>query len=268
MDKTQRYAKRVEDDSVLESLSNIIGTQFNLRLARVLRSKVVLFVEGRDMVILRKMASTLGLVNIEKELHVTIIPLEGYSNKDLVTPFAWLTQHMLSNTIKVFVILDSDYRPAELAESIEKEFSTIGINAHVWRRKELESYLITPSVIARLAGLPEPTIEKMLYQVTDELRMEVLSQSVSEQQHRERSLRIDPATIIKEINKQLDDSWDELSYRLGVVPPKSLISKMNQRLSLLGNPTINSRKLANEHYMMEIPNEMSTILTEINRACL
>src|ERR1700735_2012236 len=61
VEKSRKSARRARDDSELELLSAALGTAFNLRLARALRSRVALFVEGQDMTILRRFAKTLGL---------------------------------------------------------------------------------------------------------------------------------------------------------------------------------------------------------------
>jgi hypothetical protein len=60
VDKTNRRAVTAPDDATLGQLSAAIGTQFNIRLAKALRSRVVLFLEGDDMKVLRAVAETLG----------------------------------------------------------------------------------------------------------------------------------------------------------------------------------------------------------------
>jgi hypothetical protein len=53
VDKSARRGRRARSEGDLEMLSNTLGTAFNLRLARALKSKVALFVEGQDMVMLK-----------------------------------------------------------------------------------------------------------------------------------------------------------------------------------------------------------------------
>lgn len=153
IEKSRRRSRRAEDTADLESLSRTLGTAFNLRLARALRSRVALFVEGQDMTVLRKLAKTLDMPALATERSITVMPLEGYSRHVQVEPFAWLCRNLLPEAIKVYVLLDHDYRPEEVSSRLEAEFASQGIGAHVWRRKELESYLLTPSVIADALAL-------------------------------------------------------------------------------------------------------------------
>ena len=87
IDRSRRRASRPRTDADCEMLSATLGTAFNLRLAKALRSRVAAFVEGHDMVFLRRLAKTLGLTSVESESGLTIIPLKGYSNWGQVGPF-------------------------------------------------------------------------------------------------------------------------------------------------------------------------------------
>ncbi len=111
VEKSRKSARRAREDSELELLSAALGTAFNLRLARALRSKVALFVEGQDMTILRRFAKTLGLTLLSAGTGVTTIPLRGYSRWSQVSPFAWLCQNLFPKALTIFVVLDHDYRP-------------------------------------------------------------------------------------------------------------------------------------------------------------
>ena len=61
IDKSKRTARRPKSEAEYEALTAALGTAFNLRLARALRSRVAVFVEGNDMVVLKRFAKTLGL---------------------------------------------------------------------------------------------------------------------------------------------------------------------------------------------------------------
>ena len=265
IDKNRPHALKLKDNAILESLSESIGTQFNLRLARALRSKVALFLEGKDMVVLRRLCKTLGLEKLEREIGITIIPMHGYSKKDHVQPFAWLSEKILTKTLALFVILDHDYRPEEVSRNIEKEFAASGIEAHIWRRKELESYIITPSVIARITGCEERRVKELLLQATDKLQNSVFGQILSKYQEYERPTGVDAATTAIKVKEQFDKRWPSLEYRIEVAPAKQVISNLNQLLRQEGKRTVSARSLASEHEQYEIPSEMIDILVKINQ---
>ena len=130
VEKSNRRARRTKKDSDLQLLSSALGTAFNLRLAKALRSDVALFVEGDDMTVVGQFAKTLGFDAIANERGITVIPLKGYSRWGEVTPFAWLTRQLLPDAIRIFVILDRDYRP---------DVCDHGRRARVWKRRDLGS---------------------------------------------------------------------------------------------------------------------------------
>ena len=180
VEKSRKRARRPDDTAQLEILSKALGTAFNLRLARALRSKVALFVEGQDMVVLRRLARTLEMNALSTERGVTVIPLEGYSRWVQVSPFAWLCRSLLPEAIQIFVILDHDYRPEQISAKVEEAFKAEGMTAHIWKRKELESYLLTPAVIARLAGASIEVVTVMLEEVTASMEGYVFGQMLGE----------------------------------------------------------------------------------------
>ena len=133
--KDRRRAVRAPTDAVLSDLSTAIGSQSDLRLARALRSKAVLSVEGQDSRILRDFASTLGALELIKETNLITVSLGGYTNWEHVEPFKWLTESLLEGAVKVLVVLDRDYRSEGQAREVVKRLAAIGIQSHVWRRK-------------------------------------------------------------------------------------------------------------------------------------
>jgi energy-coupling factor transporter ATP-binding protein EcfA2 len=160
VDKGRRRSIRAPDSDVLTQLMTAIGTHFNIRLARALQAKRVLFVEGEDMRILRHLADAVGATRVAKETDIVVIPLRGYSNWDRIEPFVWLVRDLLHGSVDVFVILDRDYRTDDEVRRVTRALNEIDVFAHVWRRKELESYLLESALIARALGISESEAER------------------------------------------------------------------------------------------------------------
>ncbi len=113
IDKTRRHATSLKDDSLLEKLSNTLGSQFNLKLASAMRSRVALLVEGKDMKVLRRIARTIGATSIATDDGVTVIQLNGFSNNGHVEPFKWVVDDLLNGAVACHLLLDRDYRADE-----------------------------------------------------------------------------------------------------------------------------------------------------------
>jgi hypothetical protein len=268
IDKSQKRARRAEDGADLEVLSKALGTAFNLRLARALRSKTAVFVEGKDMVILQQFAKILDMKALATEKRITVIPLEGYTRSVQVSPFAWLCRSLLPEAIKIFVALDHDYRPQSLSDKLEEEFAKEGIVAHIWKRKELESYLLTPSVIARVTGLTVEGVSQMLDEISLAMEGFVFARMHSERTQLERPTGKDPATITEQFKNEFDEFWRDPDARLHACPAKDVIAEFNKRLQGSGKKAVSARALARSHLAYEIAPEMVALLRRVEETTL
>lgn len=185
VDKTNRRAVTAPDDATLGQLSAAIGTQFNIRLAKALRSRVVLFLEGDDMKVLRAVAETLGADRLARELDIAIVPLGGYSRASEIEPFRWLNEHFLKESVQEWVVLDRDYRSEAEVSRTKKEFAQLGIKCHVWKKKELESYLLVPRAIAKRSGTEASWIAEQLDEIATGMKTLVQSAMGSTRQARD-----------------------------------------------------------------------------------
>ncbi|RSM38150.1 hypothetical protein DMA12_34290 [Amycolatopsis balhimycina DSM 5908] len=266
VEKGRKNARRARDEATLEQLSSTLGTAFNLRLARALRSRVVLFVEGQDMAVIRRFSKTLRLANIELEKGITVIKLEGFSRFNHVAPFTWLRDELLPEAIKVHILPDRDYRSNAAISGIEQDFDEAGISAHIWRRKELESYLLTPSVIARLSGLTEAEATEALSNATLAMENDVFSRLLGDRIQEEKSGSRHAVDVTAKFKTEFDEEWTDLTFRLYHCPAKQVIARLNDWLQTQGKKSVSSRSLASAHRVGEIAPEMADALRQINAA--
>ncbi len=266
VDKSRRRSVRRPAAATLEDLSSQIGSGFNLRLAAALRARTVLFVEGQDMTVLRRLASKVGAEALAEERGCAVIGMNGFSRWVHVEPFQWLLESFLEGAVDVFVLLDRDYRSDVQVQKIEATLRSSDINAHVWRRKELESYLLDEPAIARASGLPAPTIQSELSLITEGLTGEVHPEFIASRQADEgRSARA-PSTVLREILDELDENSADPEWRLRRYPPKRIISLLNARLQELGAKTVSPAKLARLIRPTSVDPEMSNWLQDVNNS--
>ena len=266
IDKSRKAGIRVKNDIMLDTLSESVGTSFNLRLAKALKTRAVLFVEGKDMKLLSVVCSKLGLKSLEREYNITTIMLDGKSGSKNVVPFKWLHKNMLSNTKQMFVVLDRDYQSEQECTEIEKSFHENGVHAHIWRRKELESYFINSSVISRILDISISDVEQILLEASNVLENKVLSQIVDDQVKRDRKDKTgkDISITFMEVKDEFDKNWKKMSYRVQVTPAKKFISQINVILDRRQLPTISAKKLVACHNAIDIPDEMADVLRMID----
>lgn len=263
VDKRRSRALRPRTEGELEMLSATLGTAFNIRLARALRSRVAVFVEGQDMNVLRRFAKTLKCTAIENEEGITVIPLTGYTHWGKVEPFAWLCKELLPQAIDVCVILDRDYRVDETVDEVQRSLSQAGIIAHIWERKELESYVLTPSVVARLSGASVEHITVQLDAISLDMSTDVFARLLEERLKSEISGQRSLVTVTSEFKMEFDQLWMDPGFRMRVCPPKQMLSQLNGHLQSAGHKPVSSAGLARSHKASEIATELADVLRGI-----
>jgi energy-coupling factor transporter ATP-binding protein EcfA2 len=261
IDKGRRRSIRAPDDEVLVELVGAIGTQFNIRLARAIRATRVLFVEGDDMKLLRHLAETVGATNLSREIDMAVIPLQGYSNWDRIEPFAWLVRDLLRGSVEVFVALDRDYRSDGDARSVKARLRAIGVDAHIWRRKELESYLLDPEVIADVVGITPAEAIGYLSAATETLEAFVADRVGSERaRHEPPAAR---AAIAKDARAEIASIWKSADRRCHLCPAKEVLSRVNQQLVRDGHKAVSFQRLARSMNSDCVPSEMRGFLLKV-----
>jgi len=263
IDKSLESGIRAKDDAVLEAISDAVGSQFNLRLAKALRARVALFVEGDDVTLLSRLAAKAGVERVALENGIAVISLNGYSHWPQIEPFSWLIQHLLGNAVRPYVILDRDYRPDSLVAEVIHKLDQHNIPAHIWRRKELESYIINSDVMSRLSGAPRAEIDTWLDVTVDNLETQVFSQMLNERVRFETNAKHHMAEITAEFKEEFDHAWRDREFRLKRSPAKEILSAVNGKLSTEGYKTFSARALASEHRFSELPDELVSVLEGI-----
>src|SRR5690606_26343604 len=61
-----------------------------------------------------------------------------------------LLKETVDKDVKIYSIFDSDYHTETEISARIKEAKEIGVNIHIWSRKEVENYLVVPAAILRI----------------------------------------------------------------------------------------------------------------------
>jgi ABC-type cobalamin/Fe3+-siderophores transport system ATPase subunit len=258
-------AVREPKDKLLLDLSVALGTQFNLRLARALKTQTVLFVEGDDLKILSRLATTLKLARLQRERGIAVIPLGGFDRWEHIEPFQWLMAEFFEDAASVHVILDRDYRVEDSIERVRRQLRKAGVSPHIWRRKEIENYLLSGTAIARLSGASEEWVKEALAECAESLEDDVYAQVQAEYTRYYRKSGRDETTIQREAKQRADSIWRDPGRRLHVCSGKDLVRLLNGRLSRAGHDPVGLPGLAKALRQAEIPDEVKSVLESIEQ---
>jgi energy-coupling factor transporter ATP-binding protein EcfA2 len=263
IDRDARRAVAAETHPDIDSLIALLGINFNLRLAPLLRARVAVFVEGDDTKILRALARTLNKEGIGAEVEIVIVPMEGASNWRRLVSFNWLLEELLHKALSGYVILDRDYKSQELQEQITSTLADAGLTVHFWQRHEMENYLLVPSAIQRATGMPANEVVDFLRDETLALAEKVLFDYVG-------ALTEDPTVKTRDTRKLLQlaadcrgEWWSDESLRTYRCPGKELLRRLNDHLRDHGYQQVSASNLAKRLWRDEVPQEVVHFLNVI-----
>lgn len=260
--RNRKRSERAPKPEVMGELSNALGTQFNLRLARALRAKAVVFVEGDDTKIIRNVARTVGAEAVAAERDVVAIPLRGFDRWHGLAAFTWMLDDFLEKSVTAWVILDRDYRTQRMVNSIEKKLADAGANPHIWARHELENYLVSAAAISRLTGADEDWVDEAISKATDDLRDAAFA-GLTNAEMTGPSKEKNPGKASVKAQRRLEKAWSDTQTRRNLVAGKELLAGIRRRLQEAGFGATTDRSLSTELRSHEIPHEMTQLLRAI-----
>ncbi len=266
MDRTRTRAYRAPDDESLNTLAGQLGSQFNLRLAKVLRARHTLFVEGSDASYLKDLARLIGAVAFANEVHLAIVPIEGWSNQFRAEAFGWVNDKLLKGSMSATILLDRDYHADSHVEHVQQHFESAGLGCHIWKRKEIESYFLHPGAMARATTASEEEIAASLARTTAGMYEDVIFQFVATaKQDNSGDRHLADSTIARRFIPWLRELWTDPAERLYRCPAKEVLSAVNTQLSATGHKTLTFNGIIRKLQPHDVPEEAVHLIRSINR---
>src|ERR1022692_95971 len=200
VDKKRRAGQRLRDVDAVQTVLDQIGSSQNITLTRLARNRRVLFVEDEyDFGIIRRFAQRLGYTELASGSEVTAVPSNGFSSWERVHALGWGIPRTLGQNLLIAVVYDRDYWSAEHIDDVRKKLEVSTAFVHFHSRKEIENYLLIPSVFARALidavverkergefkdhTLPtEQDVRTLLAEITDSERSAVQAQYIARRQ--------------------------------------------------------------------------------------
>lgn len=270
VDRSRRRADRPKQDGALTMLGRRLGSGLELGIARALRSSVALFVEGQDMRVLAKIASLVDAKALASGRDYAVIPLGGLSRYGVAGAFAEVVG-ALGGTVNVQVLLDRDLRCDAAVTEISDELVAQGAIVHVWQRRELENYLLTPSGVAGATGIDLSVAKTLLDAAIESCAADTLTELQTQRlEERERGLGVTKRTAVKTVLEaaklEHDRAWRTLEGRSSIVDAKRAIHALNADLQGRKLKTVNSDKLAAHIDPTDIAVDMRAVLAQLDDA--
>jgi len=162
-------------------------------------------------------------------------------------------------------LVDRDYHSPEYVDAMITNMKTAGLECLVWERKELESYLLVPSALARVSGCSIHEIDALLAGITQNMYEDVLFQHMATaKQDFPEKRRLADQTIGKDF-RWLKEAWKDPGARLWRCPPKDVLSELNGALQNRGKQAISVERLASSLRADDVPDEMKKVIHRVEK---
>lgn len=261
VDKKQKKMQYAGNYKAVQYIVNNLGSDYNLALIRLGSVKKCLFVEGKDIKTLTKIQSIINLKNPIMIDQLPSVELGGWSRFTEALGTSRLFFDETKGDIKTFCILDRDYHTEQEIDDLYKKAKENYLELHVWKKKELENYLLTPKSIFKITNLPEGKYEEFyetLFEKIDDLKDQtrggILDQLVKSDKSKT------PSYFLKDADEILNKKWDTLENRLSLANGKDLISLINDFIKTKYNRSCSRAKLLEALSPTDIDCEMKDVV--------
>ena len=281
VNKRFQSARRIKDVHELQQIFSALGSNLNPTLTQLAKTRRVVFVEGKDFQILSRFARRLGLEAAANRADFAIVQVEGY-NPTRVRDLATGMEKTLGEKLLKIVIFDRDYRSEEEAAYITGELKKFCWHAVVHSRKELENFLLVPSVLERAIAknikergeaatdCPEFTesIQHRLMTLSKDMKAAVFSRILDGSQKFKRSIRDSEhnVTIFETGLNEIDAKWGIFEERMKLVGGKDLFSELNGYLQKTYRVNLSIRSVADSFKRPEMCPEIVELLMKLDEA--
>lgn len=266
VDKKRKSSVFATTFTTLNKAINMMGSIHNIALSRLWSSKKMLIVEGKDVAILKRIQEVIDPRNNDPIDLIPNIPIGGWGGWSYAVGSKLLLKNAGDDTIKVYCIFDSDYHTKKEIADRYTDAKAMGVNLHVWNKKEIENYLIVPSAICRMiaaektntAIIDETIVKDVLDIIIDKLKDNVIDCIATEIHNKNKKLSVKTANI--RARTLVAKKWRN---KIDIVSGKEVLKRLNEWAESKYGASFSVNKLAKELRQDEIDNELREVITGI-----
>ena len=263
VDKKSRKMHYATDMQAVQKIVDDIGTVSNLALMRLGDARKCLFVEGKDLKILTKIAEKILGNQIDSLEVLPHVSINGFHNLRETFGAAKLFHDETKGMIKCICILDSDYYPEDMLEKNYEEAKANFLELHIWKRKELENYILEPNVLFRLSKQSTDMYEcflQELEELVDTYENRVFDQYA---EHILKYRKVDVSTANAEARTYMRKMWTNLQNKLALVGGKNFMKQLNSWFRKKYSVNLSVTKIISEFQEDEFDGEIIRMIRKI-----
>lgn len=277
IDKRRQSADRLKDISGVQRALDNMGSNQNITLTALAKSRRVLFVEGiHDFRLIRRFARKRGMHELSSGRGITILESGGFGSWEKITVLASGISEALGVPLMIGAIYDRDYFCNEQIENVLSCLSKNLRMSFVLERKEIENYLLVPCVLNRAIARelasqrPERFCESeavdcdgLIDDITKPLKNDVLSQLMARRLDYLGHTGEDKSQIYSEVLAKFEKRWNDLQTRIALVPGKEVLSILRNRVQETYGVTLTDTRIAEAMNRNDVPTDMCNLLSAL-----
>lgn len=270
VDRRQPQSRFATSLPAVQRIVNHVGSVHNLQLARLWNARQCILVEGNDFQLLCEFYDALFPGNPDGLATTPNMSIGGWGGWHYAVGSSMLLKNAGGENIRVYCILDSDYHTDQQKSERHAQAKEHGVNLYIWSRKEIENYLLVPSVIQRVIAtraakrVTPPNEQEVLAQlqsICDELKDEIFDAIATELLAQNRGLGQGGAN--KRARSILDDRWKSNEDRLSIISGKAALSRLSHWSQEQFGVSLTASAIARSFKTNEVPQDMRTVLEAI-----
>lgn len=283
IDKRRQRGRRVECPSELAEVFVVLGSNLNPILTQLVKTRRVVFVEGKDFQIISKFSRKINRAQIASRSEFTVVPVGGF-NPERIKSLKEGMQAALGEKIRVAAIFDRDYRSQAECDAVTRKCEQFCDLVFVHECKEIENFLLEPNAIDQAADRMlkdnnrrtnsdkkyEPCAERILESFASEVKNHVISRHLSIRRRFEKSNSPgqDEVNSDEVALSEFEQLWNEPSIRNKMVPGKEALSALNRSLQEKHGVSVTSTSIIDAMQIDNVPkgiiNLIEALLSFVN----
>ena len=268
VDKKSRKMQYANTYRAVQDVISNLGSEHNLSLVRLGNAQKCVFVEGNDIKTLTKIQNVLYPSNQYSLDELPTVALGGWGRYKEALGAARLFYDETHGEIRTYCILDRDYHTDDEIKELYTLAEENHLILHIWERKELENYILSPLALAKVAGVP---IEGTEYQGFCNSLFEELEQlaaqtkdSLLDQYHKQDKSK-NPSYFRPMVDARFNPMWETLLGRLSIVGGKDALSLVNSWIKRTFKKSSSRARIIAALTADDIPAEMKSVIDELLR---
>lgn len=268
-DRRHRRSQFATSLPAVQDVIDHVGGVHNIQLARLWSHRKIIYVEGDDMSLLKIFQDKLYPASNEPLDVLPNFSIGGWGGWSLAIGSAKTFKTGGGENIAKYCILDSDYHSN--IEIKDRKISALeyNINLHIWKRKEIENYMIVPKTIERYinarkrkgAAVSLTVVATKINEICEGLRDETLD--LISQQYNYAHRPKNPSDGNRYARSALHDRWSSLTGKIGIVSGKILVSRISEWMQHDYGVGVNAHSLARFMVPAELDAEVVAVMNAI-----